>query len=358
MIIKSIAISRINPAPYNPRKDLKPDDRQYQQLVRSIDEFGFVEPLVWNTRTGNLVGGHQRFKVLLAQGVQKVQVSVIDLPMAKEKALNVALNKISGAWDNDKLAELLDELLKTPEIELDAMGFEMPEAEQLIADILGDRDNDDTFDADGELAGHRPTVTEPGDLIELGQDGQHRILCGDATKPSDLAKLMADSRARLCHTDPPYGVNYNRNNRPAAKKAGSPADLLRNDDLTPKRYAGWFGKVVVCLAEALVPRAPFYIWNSHKNFGLMHDLLTARDFKVASVITWAKESFSPGFGDYNEQVEYCLYGWKKDARQPWYGPKNESTLWQIRVSRQRKWHRLRDWVRREIQVCSCMQEHT
>ena len=151
MIIKSIATNRINPAPYNPRKDLKPDDRQYQQLVRSIDEFGFVEPLVWNTRTGNLVGGHQRFKVLLAQGVQEVQVSVVDLPMAKEKALNIALNKISGAWDNDKLAELLDELLRSPEIEIDSMGFEMPEAEQLIADILRDNGDNDTFDVDGEL---------------------------------------------------------------------------------------------------------------------------------------------------------------------------------------------------------------
>ena len=333
MVITSISISRINPAPYNPRKDLKPDDRQFQQLVRSMDEFGFVEPLVWNKCTGNLVGGHQRFKVLLARGIQEVQVSVVNLPLAKEKALNIALNKISGQWDNDKLAELLDELIKTPEIELDAMGFEMPEAEQLIADILGDSDADDLFDVAGELADNRPTVTKPGDLIELGQNGRHRILCGDATKPADLAQLMADSRARLCHTDPPYGVSYDRSNRPAVKKRGSSNELIKNDDLTPKRYASWFGKVATGMVEVLAPGAPYYIWNAHKNFGLMHDLLTANNFKVASAIVWAKESFSPGFGDFNEQVEFCLYGWKRGARHRWYGPKNESTVWRVKRDR-------------------------
>ncbi len=103
--------------------------------------------------------------------------------------------------------------------------------------------------------------------------------------------------------------------------------------LTPKRYAKWFAKVTDAMAEALAAGAPFYAWNSHKNFGLMHDLLRARGFKISSVITWAKESFSPGFGDYNEQVEYCLYGWKGGARHSWYGPKNESTLWRVRRDR-------------------------
>jgi len=112
MKIQKIAVNKINPAPYNPRKDLRPDDIEYKQLVKSMDEFGCVQPLVWNRRTGNLVGGHQRFKVLLAQGVKQVKVSVVDLSLEKEKALNIALNKISGDWDQQKLAELLDELVK------------------------------------------------------------------------------------------------------------------------------------------------------------------------------------------------------------------------------------------------------
>lgn len=147
---------------------------------------------------------------------------------------------------------------------------------------------------------------------------------------------VKNSRARLCHTDPPYGVNYDRNNRAAgaqAKRSSTAAEHIRNDGLTPKRYEAWFGKVIQALAEAMTSGASFYIWNSHRNFGLMHDLLASHKFKVASVVTWAKESFAPGFGDYNEQTEFCLYDWKGGARHSWHGPKNESTLWRIRRDR-------------------------
>jgi len=94
--IRSIPIARINPAPYNPRKDLAPGDPEYRKLARSLDEFGCVEPLVWNQRTGHLVAGHQRFKILKARGQARVQVSVVSLPLAKEKVLNLALNKIAS----------------------------------------------------------------------------------------------------------------------------------------------------------------------------------------------------------------------------------------------------------------------
>ena len=336
MIIKTISIDKINPASYNPRKDLKPDDKAYKQLVKSMSEFGCVEPLVWNKRTGNLVGGHQRFKVILAQGAKEAQVSVVDLSLEKEKVLNVALNKISGDWDQEKLALLIDELVKAPDIDIETTGFELPEVEQLLADIINGDETEEQFDISEELEGNKPIVTQPGDLIELGLHGEHRLLCGDATKLSDIARLMGDHRARLCHADPPYGVNYNRNNRPSAKKAknSSPkTESIRNDDLTPKRYEAWFSKVINAFAEAMVSGAPFYIWNSHKNFGLMHDLLSERNFKISSVITWAKESFAPGFGDYNEQTEFCLYGWRRGAKHNWYGPKNESTLWRVRRDR-------------------------
>ena len=96
MQIERISIDRINPAPYNPRVDLRPGDPDYQRLSKSIETFGCVEPLIWNRRSGNLVGGHQRLKILRARGDTEADVSVVDLPPAKEKALNVALNKISG----------------------------------------------------------------------------------------------------------------------------------------------------------------------------------------------------------------------------------------------------------------------
>ena len=334
MKLQTVAISRIQPAPYNPRQDLKPDDPAYQQLRRSIDEFGYVEPLVWNRRTGHLVAGHQRFKVLIARGVRQIEVSVVDLPLQKEKALNVALNKIRGDWDRDRLAELLDELVKAPELDAELTGFELPEIEQMLADVLDPADGEDEqFDPEAELAKDLPVVTKRGDLIELGLHGEHRVLCGDVTKSADVARLMGSRRARLCHTDPPYGVSYDRKNRPGAKASRALSAPIVNDDLSPTRYRAWFGKVADALGEAMSPGSPFYIWNSHKNFGLMHDLLGERGFKVSSVITWGKESFSPNFGDYNQQTEFCVYGWRGGARHPWYGPKNESTLWQVHRDR-------------------------
>lgn len=110
MEIIRLPISEIKPAEYNPRKDLKPTDREYKQLKKSIEEFGFVETLVWNKRTGNLISGHQRLKILKELGVKEIEVSVVDLPIEKEKALNVALNKIQGDWDEARLVELLLEL--------------------------------------------------------------------------------------------------------------------------------------------------------------------------------------------------------------------------------------------------------
>jgi hypothetical protein len=184
MNIKRVSLGKINPAPYNPRRDLKPGDPEYHKLERSMDSFGLVEPLVWNRRTGHLVGGHQRFKILLARGYTHTEVSVVDLPLEREKVLNIALNKITGDWDRHKLAELLDELGKQPDLGLIGLtGFDPPDAAALVSDILGAGDLQDHFDVEAELKANRPLVTKPGDLIILGRDPAraHRLLCGDST---------------------------------------------------------------------------------------------------------------------------------------------------------------------------------
>ena len=131
MNIEKIPISKINPAKYNPRKDLQRDDPEYKKLKKSIKEFNLVEPLVWNKRTGNLVGGHQRLKILIEQGAKEVEVSVVDLPESKEKALNLALNKIQGDWDMPKLKDLLQEI-DTGEFDIEITGFDEEEIEDLI----------------------------------------------------------------------------------------------------------------------------------------------------------------------------------------------------------------------------------
>jgi DNA modification methylase len=330
--IERIPISRIDPAPYNPRVDLKPTDPAYKAIVASLDQFGCVQPLVWNRRTGHLVGGHQRLKVLQARGDKHVDVSVVDLPLAQEKALNLALNKVGGRWDTNLLTELLADLVQTPELDLGATGFELPEIEELLAQNT----SDEPESIAGRSKSDGPIVTKPGDLIELGRQGEHRVLCADATDPKNLAMLFGDQRASLCVTDPPYGVAYDRNARPKPRgssksqpKKACSNDAIVNDDLSPSKYRQWFPKVLAGIEEYLAPGRSYYIWNGHKQFGLMHDLLNERGFKVASVIAWIKESFSPGFGDFNEQVEFCVYGWKGGARHRWFGPKSASTAWEI-----------------------------
>lgn len=346
MHIESIPVGKLNPAAYNPRIDLKPGDPDYDRLQRSMDEFGFVEPLVWNRRTGNLVGGHQRLKILTAQGVKQVEVSVVDLPLEREQALNVALNKIGGDWDERKLADLLTGLAQIPDFDVSLTGFDSTDISALL-DKLEALDDEDDFDlADAlEAAEGQPAVTQPGELIELGR---HRLLCSDSSKPEDVQRLLDGTKADLVFTDPPYNVNYYGGNRPTPKtarpKRSRAWERIYMDDLDQDEYEAWLGRVMSNLLASAAPGAAFYIWNGHRQFGPMHSLLTAAGAHISCVITWAKECFAIGYGDYNQQTEFCLYGWRSPQKgagsktpHRWYGPTNESTLWQIHRDRTREY---------------------
>lgn len=137
MEIRRVPVSKLNPAAYNPRKDLQPGDAEYQRLARSLDKFGCVEPVVWNERTGNVVGGHQRLKILLAAGETELEVSVVDLSEADEKTLNIALNKLAGEWDTAALAGLLQELSADSSIDETLTGFDRGELDDLLAGLEG-----------------------------------------------------------------------------------------------------------------------------------------------------------------------------------------------------------------------------
>jgi ParB-like chromosome segregation protein Spo0J len=118
--VRVLPIGELRPARYNPRKILKPTDAAYRRLRASLEEFGLVEPLVWNERTGRVVGGHARLRILKELGYTEVPVSVVRLDAAKEKALNVVLNnhEAQGRYDPAKLEVLLTELEDLPEFEL------------------------------------------------------------------------------------------------------------------------------------------------------------------------------------------------------------------------------------------------
>ncbi|HKA06691.1 MAG TPA: ParB N-terminal domain-containing protein [Gemmataceae bacterium] len=125
--VRILPIEHLVPAPYNPRRALKPTDKAYRNLEASIREFGLVEPLIWNERTGHVVGGHARLAILRAIGLTEVPVSVVRLSDVREKALNVVLNnqEAQGRYDPRRLADLLDDLEDLPELEM--TGFD-PEA--------------------------------------------------------------------------------------------------------------------------------------------------------------------------------------------------------------------------------------
>jgi len=321
MNIQKININQINPAAYNPRVDLKPGDEEYEKLRRSIDTFGYVEPIVWNKRTGNLIGGHQRMKLLIEQGLTEIEVSVVDLSLEKEKALNLALNKISGNWDEEKLADLLRELSDNSEIDVTISGFDLSEISEIL-DRAEEIDEDD-FDSLGEKEKIENAITQKGDLILLGE---HRLLCGDSSVPEDVIRLFDGKKADLIFTDPPYNVAYQggNSNAPAWEK-------IKNDDLPQEEYEQWLNKVFVNMFTHVSPGAAFYIWNGHKQFGPMQHMLRDLGLHISAVITWGKESFTLKFIDYKQKTEFCLYGWKENnGAHNWYGPNNESTLWEVK----------------------------
>ncbi|MEB7460139.1 ParB N-terminal domain-containing protein [Staphylococcus borealis] len=145
--IQEMSINDITPADYNPRIDLNENDDEYKKIKNSIEEFGYVDPIIWNKRTGNIVGGHQRYTVLKDLGYDKVDVSVVDMNEQDEMALNVALNKVEGEWDRNKLKDVIEQL---EEDRLMFTGFDEDEIDSLMNDI-----NIDDFFEEEEKAPNR-----------------------------------------------------------------------------------------------------------------------------------------------------------------------------------------------------------
>lgn len=329
MEIEIIMLSDYAEAPYNPRKNLKPSDPEYQKLERSIDEFGFIEPLVVNKRTKRIIAGHQRARVLRARGVLGAEAVIVDFDETKEKAANIALNKIRGDWDDNKLSLLLEELGKVPDFDVSVTGFHPPEISQLL-DAFHEA-LDDAFNFEEAVSAIEEPVTKKGDLIELGQ---HRILCSDSTSFDDVKLLLAENKVQLVNIDPPYNISYLGGNRPNPKSARPKSsrswDRIYADNLSQEEYEEFLKKAFLNMDKFLMPGRSFYIWNGHNQFAPMHRMLKELDYHIGCVITWAKPNFAISYGDYHQQTEFCLYGWKQGDKHRWYGGFSESTLWEVK----------------------------
>jgi DNA modification methylase len=310
--VSKIPIGQLSPAAYNPRKDLQPGDPEYEKLKRSIQEFGYVEPIVWNKRSGNIVGGHQRYKVLLDMGMSEVDCVVVDLDETKEKALNIALNKIQGDWDYIKLKDLMQEL-DTGEIDIELTGFDVDEIEELIAQFAPEESEVEEDDFDPEENIPEIPVTQPGDIWILGR---HRLLCGDATKPDDVSRLMEGKIADLIVTDPPYNVDYK----------GTNGQTIKNDNMEDAQFKKFLVDAFKCADNALKPGGVFYIWHADSegyNFrGACRDV----GWEVRQCLIWNKNSFVMGRQDYHWKHEPCLYGWKSGAAHYFIDDRTQSTV--------------------------------
>ena len=199
MKIEKININKLKLSEYNPRKDLQPDDSEYKKIKKSIEEFGYVDPLIVN-KDCTVIGGHQRLKVLKELGFSDIDCVVVDLSKSKEKALNIALNKIQGDWDLFKLKNLLSEI-DTGEFDIEITGFDENEIEDLMTQFYVPEENEK--DDEVPEVPEEP-ITKLGYLYKLGE---HRLLCGDATKIEDVEKLMNGQKADMVFTDPPYGID-------------------------------------------------------------------------------------------------------------------------------------------------------
>lgn len=202
MEIQKIPAARLNPAAYNPRVDLKPGDKEYEKLKRSINEFGYVEPMIWNRQTGNVVGGHQRLKVLMDLGQTEIDCVVVDLDLAREKALNIALNKIQGDWDEDKLAAIMADF-DAEAFDVSLTGFDANEVDALLNRFYSHEAEEDDFDAGAEkkkIQDAGGPVSQPGDAWQLGD---HILICGDPTDPAVYERLIGSERAQCAITSPP-----------------------------------------------------------------------------------------------------------------------------------------------------------
>ena len=328
MDIELIMLKDYQDAPYNPRKDLKPGDPEYQKLTRSIDEFGFIEPIVVNTRTKYIISGHQRVRILRERGILGIEAVVVDFSLEKEKACNIALNKIKGDWDEQKLSVLLDELARVPDFDVTVTGFNTPEISHLLDTYQ--QALVDAFDFEAAVSAIKEPIAKKGDIIELGE---HRILCGDSSSTEDIKILLGDRQINLVNTDFPYNVNYYGGNRPHVN--GRPKkcrhfERIYSDNMPQAEYEAWMRKVFGNIKEYLKPGGAVYIWQGHRQIPPMYQILLEFGFHISSIICWLKESAAISYGDYSFRSEHALYGWLEGAPHYFAGAPGESNVWEVK----------------------------
>ncbi len=284
--IKSVKVSELKAAEYNPRKW---SENSIAQLTKSIQQFGLVDPILVNgspARKNIVIGGHFRLKVAKDLGYKEVPVVYLHIPdIERERTLNLRLNKAVGDWDWDLLKEFDESLL-------DEVGFTSEELDTIF-DL--DDDEPEQFDLDKELK--KLNISEikvkKGDVYQLGDS---RLMCGDSTIEAEMLKLMNGEKADMCLTDPPYILDYLK----SGIRKGKPTEgfgakrnrkYLETDELPDDFTELWMGGI----AKIAKPDFSIIVYENWKNIPVIWEEMAKR-WKVKNMIVWHLPNRHQGFG--------------------------------------------------------------
>lgn len=308
--LRVIPVQDLKPAAYNPRKKLKPGDSEYEKIKKSIEEFGFADALVVN-KDMTIIGGHQRLTVAMELGYTEVPCTVVDIDKTREKALNIALNKITGAWDEALLAELLKDI-EASGLSPMMTGFEPPEMEQLFNKVASREVSEDEFDVESEL--QKPTISKLGDLWHLGR---HRVICGDSTGEETYKVLMEGVKANVVVTDPPYNVDVEET-----------AGKIMNDNMADQDFYKFLLAAYTRMHENLADDGSIYVFHADTEGLNFRKAFKDAGFYLSGCCIWKKNALVLGRSPYQWQHEPCLFGWKANGKHEWYSDRKQTTIWE------------------------------
>jgi DNA modification methylase len=322
--ISDIKLSKIKPAPYNPREI---SNEALSGLRHSLEKFGYVDLLVINKRTMRIISGHQRYKILQAEGVQTVTAILVDVDEVQEQAMNVTLNnqEIAGDW-TAAIIPLLEKMRK--EAADDYIALRLKNLRDSVGDMgvenLGDGK---TLPDDIPEAPEEP-ITKKGDLWILGE---HRLLCGDSTKEEDVARIMDGKKANLLATDPPYLVDYTGTGRPKGHHGAGGKDwsgVYHEVDIEDAE--GFLRGFLSCGLKNIEEKTPIYIWHASARIVLIRKVCDELGILVHQQVIWVKPCAVLSFAYYPWRHEPCLLCWQK-GHKPNYRPLDKAigTVWMI-----------------------------
>ena len=286
---------------------------QIQQIAASIREFGFVNPILIGT-DDVIIAGHARWQAARQLEMAEVPVIVLEhLSEAQRRALTIADNSLAAnaGWDEELLRQELAALAEQ-DFDLNLLGFD----DQDLAQLLAAQDEaPELTDPDAVPEPPPLPVSQPGDLWVLGE---HRVLCGDATRQEDLAAVLAGATADMVFTDPPYNVAY----RGKTKRKLT----IQNDALGDEFYDFLHKACAGILAHCA---GPVYVCMSSAELHTLYRAFTGAGGHWSTFVIWAKQHFTLGRADYQRQYEPILYGWREGADHYWCGARNQGDVWSI-----------------------------